>query len=65
VSTTYQTPDYWRSRAEEARAQAEQMKDADAKQALRKIAEIYEQLAEQAELEIKSTTPPGSRPPAR
>lgn len=49
MPATYQTPEYWRSRAEEARVQAEQMKDRDAKQALRKIAEIYDQLAAQAE----------------
>jgi hypothetical protein len=45
---THPSPEYWRNRAEEARAQAEEMRDADAKQALRKIAEIYEQLAVQA-----------------
>ena len=48
------SPEHWRQRAEEARAQAEQMKDPDAKQALYKIAEIYDQLAEQAEGKIKS-----------
>jgi hypothetical protein len=47
-------PEHWRQRAEEARAQAERMKDPDAKQALYKIAEIYDQLAEQAEGNPKS-----------
>ena len=37
---------------------AEQMKDPDAKQALYKIAEIYEQLAEQTERNTKSSKPP-------
>jgi hypothetical protein len=50
----YHTAEHWRHRAEEARAQAEQMKDPDAKQALYKIAEIYDQLAEQAEGKTKS-----------
>ena len=42
-------PEYWRARADEARAQADQMRDHDAKQALLNIAGIYEQLAKQAE----------------
>jgi hypothetical protein len=41
------------------------MRDADARQALRKIAEIYEQLAEQAKLEVKPSKAPGSRPPGQ
>jgi hypothetical protein len=52
------TPDYWRARAEEARANAARMKDPEAKQALNTIAKVYDQLAERAELEIKSTKPP-------
>jgi hypothetical protein len=48
------TTEHWRQRAQEARAQAAQMKDRDAKQALDKIAEIYDQLAEQAEGKTKS-----------
>jgi hypothetical protein len=54
------TPDYWRARAEEARANAAQMKDRETKQALYRIAKVYDQLAERAVLEIKSTKPPGS-----
>ena len=40
--------DYWRGRAEEALAQASQMRDLAAKRALLSIAENYEQLAERA-----------------
>jgi hypothetical protein len=52
------TPEYWRARAEEARAQADQMRQPDAKQALEKIAVIYDQLAEQAEAAGKGSKPP-------
>jgi F0F1-type ATP synthase membrane subunit b/b' len=41
--------DYWRERAEEARAQASQMIDPMARRTLLAVAENYEQLAEQAE----------------
>jgi hypothetical protein len=41
--------EYWRERAEEARTQADQMRDPDARRTLLEIAENYEQLAEQAE----------------
>lgn len=41
--------DHWRERAKEARVQASQMQDADARRNMREIAENYEQLAEQAE----------------
>jgi hypothetical protein len=42
-------PEYWRERADEARAQAEQVRDPTAKRTLTEIAQNYEQLAEQAE----------------
>jgi hypothetical protein len=41
--------EYWRNRAEEARAQASEMKDERARKTLLDIAENYDQLAEQAE----------------
>ena len=41
--------DYWRERAEEARAQASEMREPTAKRTLLDIAENYDQLAEQAE----------------
>ncbi|HWI27037.1 MAG TPA: hypothetical protein VN668_08700 [Stellaceae bacterium] len=41
--------EYWRERAEEARAQADQLQDPDSRKTLLEIAENYEQLAEQAE----------------
>jgi F0F1-type ATP synthase membrane subunit b/b' len=41
--------DYWRERAEEARAQASEMRDPGTKRTLLEIAQNYEQLADQAE----------------
>jgi hypothetical protein len=42
-------PEYWRSRAKEARAVAVQMKDAHTKAVMLGIARDYEKLAERAE----------------
>ena len=42
-------PEHWRSRAEEARAIAEQMIDRDASEMMLKVAEQYEDLARRAE----------------
>ncbi|MBV9286553.1 MAG: hypothetical protein JO288_01800 [Hyphomicrobiales bacterium] len=42
-------PEHWRSRAEEARAIAEQMIDRDAIETMLKVAEQYENLAQKAE----------------
>jgi hypothetical protein len=47
-------PDYWRSRAEEARTQADQMRDPTAQRTLLGIAANYDQLAEQAEAHVRS-----------
>jgi len=41
--------EYWRNRAEEARAVATQMKDAHTKAVMLQIAQDYEKLAERAE----------------
>ncbi len=41
--------DYWRERAEEVRASAEQMHDPVARETLFKIADDYEKLAQRAE----------------
>ena len=46
--------EYWLGRAEEARAQANQTRDPDAKRTLLEIADNYQQLAEQAEARRKS-----------
>ena len=47
-----QTAEYWRRRAEEARQQAQEAKDPDSKRALLKIAELCDQLAEEAERDL-------------
>ena len=58
MAPTYlDNPDFWRARAEEARAQAEQMRDHDAKRALLGIADVYERLAKGAEEYMKRTKP--------
>ena len=41
-------PAHWRQRAKEARALADQMDDPQSKQAMMRIAEDYERLAERA-----------------
>jgi hypothetical protein len=50
-------PDFWRTRAAKARAQAEQMRDRDAKQELLKFVEVYERRAKQAEALSKGRKP--------
>ena len=40
--------DYWEGRADEARMQAENMRDTDARNAMLGIARMYDQLAERA-----------------
>jgi hypothetical protein len=47
MPTTY-TAEYWRQRASEARAQAEQMSDPRARQQLLEIASAYDQMATRA-----------------
>ena len=42
-------PEHWRSRAEEARATADQMRDFDSKRVMLGIAEGYDELAARAE----------------
>jgi hypothetical protein len=44
---------YWRARAEEARAVAEQMNDADSKRKMLRIAQDYKELARRGELRLK------------
>jgi hypothetical protein len=44
---------YWRARAEEARAVAEQMDDADSKRKMLRIAQDYKELARRGELRLK------------
>jgi len=52
-------PDYWRSRAEEARAVAAQMVDAHTKAVMLTIAQDYEKLAKRAEQRAGDTSPIG------
>jgi hypothetical protein len=46
-------PEHWRSRAEEVRAVAEQLSDAEAKRTMLRIATDYDRLAEHAELQAR------------
>jgi hypothetical protein len=50
-------PEYWRSRAEEARAVAVQMTDAHTKAIMLGIAQDYEKLARRAEQRAGDKTP--------
>ena len=42
-------PNHWREKAEEARAKAEDMADADARETMEHVAEEYDELADRAE----------------
>jgi hypothetical protein len=52
-------PEYWRSRAKDARAVAVQMKDADTKAVTLGIARDYEKLAKRAEQRAAEPSPTG------
>lgn len=49
MAIAFDTPEYWLMRAEEARAIANQIDDAEAKEAMLAVAESYEKLATRAE----------------
>jgi hypothetical protein len=49
ISHFINEPDYWRTRAEEARNLASQMNDSESKDAMLRIAQDYERLAKRAE----------------
>jgi hypothetical protein len=55
MSPLRQTAEYWRQRAEEARREAHEAKDPDARHALLKIADLCDQLADEA---ARSSNPP-------
>jgi len=48
-------PEHWRHRADEARSIAEQMSDSPSKEAMLRIANDYERLAERAEQRAKGS----------
>jgi hypothetical protein len=50
------TPDYWHAKAEEARAQAEEMRDPDARSTMLQIAMIYSAMALRMEQLAKTRT---------
>ena len=50
-------PEYWRSRAEEARALAEMLEDPEAKRMMMGVVEGYEQLAKYSEVRQKQRKP--------
>jgi hypothetical protein len=53
----YNDVKHWRARAQESRAQAEQMPTDDMKQSMLNIAEEYEALAQRAEARIAKNSP--------
>jgi hypothetical protein len=50
-------PEHWRARARQARAQAEQMADAQAKEAMLRVAKDYEKLAQRAAARSREPKP--------
>ena len=46
---TFGTPEHWRQRAAEARAMAENMTDPQAKRAMLRVADSYEEIAKRVE----------------
>ena len=50
----FDNPDRWRERAEEARAMADQMTDADTRRIMLSIAQGYDEMAERAEQRLAS-----------
>ena len=53
MPSTFGTPQYWRERAEEARALAQQMTDPEAQRAMLSVAQSYEKIALRAEAALK------------
>jgi hypothetical protein len=54
------TPQYWRARAEEARARADAMTDQQNRETLLRIAQDYDLLARRAEQQEPSVRPMGN-----
>jgi hypothetical protein len=55
AKTSINDPKHWRERAEEARAHAEQISDAEARKTMLQIAEDYEKLAKRAEQRLRNS----------
>lgn len=49
MASLWEDPEHWRSRAEEARATADQMHDSDSRRVMLGIADGYDKLAARAE----------------
>jgi hypothetical protein len=54
-------PGYWRFRAENARKQAEEMKETNARDIVLNVAEQYERLARMAEERRREASPPPNK----
>ena len=54
------TPAYWRERAEEARARADEMRSRDTRAMMTMIAETYDRMATLAEMREASTDGPAA-----
>jgi hypothetical protein len=53
MSDLLYNPAYWRARADEARAIADQMQEAEAKRMMLEVAETYDKLGADAERRLK------------
>jgi len=58
-------PEHWRKRAEQMRALAQGIKDAQSKITIRRIANEYDKLAERAERLARGSSPASSSAPPR
>jgi hypothetical protein len=54
------SPEYWRNRAKESYAVAEQIGDPEAKAAMLAVAQSYEKIAKRAEASMKNIPPKSS-----
>ena len=64
MPSLWDDPEHWRSRAEEARATADQMRDLESRRVMLGIAESYDELAARAEARKQSFTGAHAKRPA-